>query len=68
MTTMSKGTVTIHNVMASFSVSDLHDWDISIVIAIDEDNQEVIDGDISEILLERRLRRDGWTINEQEDN
>ena len=62
---MSKGTVTIYNVMASNDALD--DWNIHMVVAIDHDKQEVIDGDISEILLERRLRRDGWTINEQED-
>lgn len=63
---MSKGTVTIHKVMASNDA--LEDWDIHMVVAIDHDKQEVIDGDISEELLERRLRRDGWTITLKEDN
>ena len=58
---MRDGAVTIHHVVASND--DLADWEIHMVVAIDHEKQEVVDGDISETLLIRRLRRDGWTIN-----
>jgi len=61
---MDRGTVTIYNVTASND--DLVDWCIDMVVAVDIDNAQVIDGDIRYDSLERRLRRDGWLIKEAE--
>ena len=59
---MTKGTVTIHNVTASND--HLINCEIDMVVAIDHDKNEVVDGDIRYDLLERRLRRNGWNIKE----
>lgn len=66
-----RGTVVIHTVTASNDILDDHNWDgIYMSVAVDwgdPECPEVIDGDISESLLERRLHRDGWRVVSEDD-
>ena len=64
---MNKGTAVIHVVTAMNDVLSDNDWvDIELVIAVDHGNGEVVDGDIRYDLLERRLRRDGWDVVDED--
>jgi len=63
-----RGTVVLHAATAMNDIiSDTGFVDIDVVIAIDHKTGEVIDGDISYDLLERRLRRDGWDVVDELD-
>jgi len=65
---MNRGTIIVHAVDGMNDVlADNGFVDISLVVAIDHENYEVIDADIRYDLLERRLRRDGWNVVDEDD-
>lgn len=65
---MNRGTVTVHTVTGMNDIlADNHIVDIGLLVAIDHENNEVIDADIRYDLLERRLRRDGWNVVDEDD-
>ena len=60
---MSNRTATIHSITGSNDILSDTGWsDISLFVAIDHENEQVVDADIRDDLLERRLRRDGWDV------
>lgn len=65
---MNRGTVIVHTVDGMNDIlADNGFVDISLVVAIDHEKNEVIDADIRYDLLERRLRRDGWNVVDEDD-
>lgn len=67
-TPMNRGTVTVHTVDGTNDIlTDNQIVDVGLLVAIDHENNEVIDADIRYDLLERRLRRDGWNVVDEDD-
>jgi hypothetical protein len=66
--TPQRGTVVIHTLTASNDVTDDLGWEgILVEVALNHDTWEVVDADVSEELLIKRLQRDGWTVINEDD-
>jgi uncharacterized protein YjlB len=64
----NRGTVIIHELDASNDITIDQGFEhIGVAVALDHDTFTVVDADISAELLERRLRRDGWTVLHEDD-
>ena len=66
--TNTKRTVIIHNVTASNDVTEDNNWtDITVVIALDHDNMEVVGADVSEVDLIARMQSYGYRVLFEDD-
>lgn len=60
---INRGTVIIHQCDAMNDITNDTGWQyITVVVALNHDTWEVVDADVSETLLIKRLERDGWTV------
>lgn len=60
---INRGTVIIHQCDAMNDVTNDTGWQhIMVVVALNHDTWEVVDADVSESLLIKRLQRDGWNV------
>lgn len=60
---INRGTVIIHQCDAMNDITNDNGWEnIMVAVALNHDTWEVVDADVSESLLIKRLQRDGWTV------
>jgi len=60
---MSKRTATIHRITGSNDMLSDTGWlNITLWVGVDHENDKLIDVDLRNDLLERRLERDGWSV------